>query len=132
MAAMFHVGGEPFVTPKNRSRPEMIRNIASEFKELIVIAAHLGGLNMWEQAHACLAGMPNVYLESSLSYKFIDPDLGKQIIHKHGHTKIFFGTDYPFAPIRDSLAIARATPFLSSAEREDILGNNAQRFFCLP
>jgi len=131
LAVMFHVGGEPLVTPENRSRPGMISNIARDFPELNIIAAHLGGLNMWEQVHACLAGMPNIYMESSLSYKFIKPGLASQIIRKHGHTRIFFGTDYPFAPISEALALARATPFLSPSEREDILGINARHFFGL-
>jgi len=129
LAVMFHVGGEPHVSPKNRSRPEMIGTIAKDFPDLDIIAAHLGGLNMWKQVLDCLAGISNVYMESSLSYKFIEPSLAKNIIVKHGHKKIFFGTDYPFAPIRDSLSIAKATSFLSAAERDDILGNNAKEFY---
>ncbi len=129
ITVMFHVGGEPLPSPDNRSRPDMIRNIANDFPELTIIAAHLGGLNMWEQVYDELAGLRNVYMETSLSYTFITPELGRKIIQKHGHEKIFFGTDYPFAPIAGSLAIASKTSFLSSRQRSDILGNNAYDFF---
>ena len=129
MKVMFHVGGEPLPSPENRSKPGMIYSIARDFPELKIIGAHLGGLNMWEQAYELLAGMPNIYMESSLSYAFIKPEMAMKIIKKHSHEKIFFGTDYPFGEIEKSLEAARSVPFLSAAEKEDILGKNARSFF---
>ena len=129
MTVMFHVGGEPLLSPANRSRPKMIAQIACDFPELRIVAAHLGGLNMWEEVEEVLAGLPNVWMETSLSYKFISPALAQRIIDKHGHTKIFFGTDYPFAPVDVSLAAARSVSFLSESQKQDILGKNAYRFF---
>jgi len=129
LTVMFHVGGEPLPSPHNRSRPDMIRKIAKDFPELRIIAAHLGGLNMWGQVSEHLVGLQNVYMETSLSYKFINPEIGRKIIQNHGHERIFFGTDYPFAPIKGSLEIAKATPFLSETEKADILGHNAYKFF---
>ena len=129
MKVMFHVGGEPLPSPDNRSKPGMIYSVARDFPELSIIAAHLGGLNMWEQACDLLAGLPNIYMESSLSYGFIKPEMAKKIIKKQSHKKIFFGTDYPFGEIKSSLAAARAVPFLSVSEKEDILGKNACSFF---
>jgi len=129
MTVMFHVGGEPLPSPDNRSRPAMIAAVARDFPELRIIAAHLGGLNMWEDVDALLAGLPNVWMETSLSYRFIAPGLAQRIIDRHGHEKIFFGTDYPFAPIDKSLAAARAVSFLPEKHKQDILGSNAHRFF---
>jgi uncharacterized protein len=130
LTVMFHVGGEPLPSSRDRSKPSMILNIARDFPELTIIAAHLGGLNMWQDVFDKLAGMPNVYMESSLSYGFIEPRLAESIIRKHGHEKIFFGTDYPFGDIKTSLAAARSVPFLTEEEKEAILGRNAWRFFC--
>jgi len=129
LTVMFHVGGEPLPSPRDRSKPSMILNIARDFPELKIIAAHLGGLNMWEDVYEMLAGMPNIYLESSLSYEFIEPALAEKIIRRHGNDKIFFGTDYPFGDVKTSLAAALSVPFLTSAEREEILGQNAWKFF---
>ena len=64
MVVTFHVGGEPYPGPDDRSKPYMIRNIAKDFPQLRIIAAHLGGLNMWEQVYEVLAGLPNIYMES--------------------------------------------------------------------
>jgi predicted TIM-barrel fold metal-dependent hydrolase len=107
----------------------MIASIAKDFTHLSIIAAHLGGLNMWENVLTHLAGLPNVYMESSLSYDFIKPELAQKIIRAHGHEKIFFGSDYPFGDIARSLSAARMVEFLSPDERNDILGRNADRFF---
>jgi uncharacterized protein len=129
LKVMFHVGGEPLPSPRDRSKPSMILNIARDFPGLKIIAAHLGGLNMWEDVYEMLAGMPNIYLESSLSYEFIKPVMAEKIMRRHGHDKIFFGTDYPFGDIKTSLAAARSVPFLTAEEKEDVLGRNAWKFF---
>jgi uncharacterized protein len=129
MTVMFHVGGNPLPTPQNRSKPHMILTVAQDFPELKIIAAHLGGNNMWDSVYELLAGKENVYLETSLSYENIAPDLARNIIKKHGHHKIFFGTDYPFASVGKSVKIARSVPFLNNTEKEDILGRNALQFY---
>jgi hypothetical protein len=129
LKVMFHVGGNPVAKPDNRSTPLMILNVAKEFPELTIIAAHLGGNNMWDSVYELLAGAANVYLETSLSYENIVPELAQKIIRKHGLNKIFFGTDYPFAPVGKSVKIARSVSFLNTTEKEEILGENAFQFF---
>jgi predicted TIM-barrel fold metal-dependent hydrolase len=129
---MFHVGGEPLPGPNDRSKPHMIATIARDYPQLTIIAAHLGGLNMWEDVLHHVAGIPNVYMESSLSYDYIKPELAEKIIRRHGYKKIFFGSDYPFSDIAQSLHAARMVDFLSPEERDDILGNNAEQFFAGP
>jgi hypothetical protein len=129
MTVMFHVGGNPKPTPHNRSKPHMILTVAKDFPELKIIAAHLGGNNMWDSVYNLLAGTENVYMETSLSYDKIAPNLAQNIIKKHGHNKIFFGTDYPFAPINKSVKIAKTVPFLNNSVKEEILGRNAFQFF---
>lgn len=129
---MFHVGGEPLPGPKDRSKPHMIATIARDYPQLTIIAAHLGGLNMWEDVLQHLAGIPNVYMESSLSYEYINPELAEKIIFRHGYKKIFFGSDYPFGDIARSLQAARMVDFLSPKERDDILGRNAEQIFTEP
>jgi uncharacterized protein len=129
MTVMFHVGGNPIARPDNRSTPAMIHTVATAFPELKIIAAHLGGNNMWDAVYDVLAGTENIFMETSLSYENISPDLAQNIITKHGHQKVFFGTDYPFAPVGKSVKIARAVPFLNNKEKEDILGRNAFHFY---
>jgi predicted TIM-barrel fold metal-dependent hydrolase len=107
----------------------MIATIARDYPQLTIIAAHLGGLNMWEDVLQHLVGIPNVYMESSLSYNYIKPGLAEKIIRRHGYEKIFFGSDYPFGDISRSLHAARTVEFLTPDERDAILGGNASLFF---
>ena len=126
---MFHVGGDPIPNTHKRSKPEMILRVAQDFPELKIIAAHLGGLNMWTQAAQVLAGKENVYMETSMTYDKIPSELAENIIRKHGHHKIFFGTDYPFAPIKKCVQHAMDVSFLNEREKEDLMGLNALKFF---
>ncbi len=84
---------------------------------------------MWNDVLSNLAGLPNIYMESSLSYEYIEPELAKKIIRLHGHKKILFGSDYPFGDIGRSLHAARMVEFLTPDECNDVLGRNAERFF---
>ena len=129
MMIMFHVGGNPTFHTQCRSEPEMISRVADDFPELTIIAAHLGGLNMWTRAEQALAGKENVYLETSMTYENLPRELAGKIIRKHGHRKIFFGTDYPFAPLKKCLQGAMGVPFLNEREKEDIMGLNAHKCF---
>ncbi len=129
LKVMFHIGGEPLPGPKDRSKPHMIRNIALDFPDLKIVGAHLAGLNMWEETYEHLVGLKNVYMESSLSYQFIDPDMAEKIIKEHGTNKIFFGSDYPFGSINESVQAANAVDFLSDEEKKDIMGRNAEKFY---
>lgn len=129
LKVMFHIGGEPLPGPRDRSKPHMIRQVALDFPELKIVGAHLAGLNMWDETYRHLVGLENIYMESSLSYPFIRPDLAEKIIREHGTDRIFFGSDYPFGSIRDSVAAAKAVGFLSKNEINDILGNNAAAFY---
>jgi predicted TIM-barrel fold metal-dependent hydrolase len=129
MKVMFHIGGEPLSSPKDRSKPHMIRNIALDFPELKIVGAHLAGLNVWEETYEMLAGIGNIYMESSLSYNYIKPSMAEKIIKKHGHEKIFFGSDYPFGSIKESVDAAKSVSFLTDDQTKDILGRNAEKFY---
>jgi predicted TIM-barrel fold metal-dependent hydrolase len=107
----------------------MILRVSKDFPELTIIAAHLGGLNMWAQAAELLAGKENVYMETSMTYEKISQKWAEKIIRRHGHHKIFFGTDYPFAPIKKCIESARCVSFLNEKEKEEIMGLNAMQFF---
>ena len=129
MTVMFHIGGEPFPSQTDRSKPHMIRNIAFDFPELKIVGAHLAGLNVWEETYEMLAGLDNIYMESSLCYNFIKPSMAEKIIMKHGHKKIFFGSDYPFGSIKESVDAAKSVSFLTEDQTKDILGRNAEKFY---
>jgi len=131
MAVMFHVGGNPAVTAHARSTPRMVLRVAQDFPELVIIGAHLGGLNMWDDTARTLAGRKNIYLETSMTYGRISAAVAETIIRKHNLSRIFFGSDYPFAPIKQSVESALSTPFVNGEEKKALMGLNAKAFFKL-
>ena len=128
---MFHAGGNPAPSVHQRSAPHMLLRVAEDFPDLAIIAAHLGGLNMWNEAAQTLAGRENVYLETSMTYGRITALVAETIIRKHNLNRIFFGTDYPFAPIKNCIQSALNTPFLNQEEKKALMGLNARAFFRL-
>jgi predicted TIM-barrel fold metal-dependent hydrolase len=129
LMVMFHVGGNPTAHPQNRSQPGMILRVAQDFPELTIIAAHLGGLHMWDMVVETLVGRENVFMETSLTYGSISEHTAEKIFKLHGYHKIFFGTDYPFAPITMCRQSAMGVPFLNEREKRAIMGLNALHFF---
>jgi len=116
---LIHMGDEN----RDSSTPERLANVLDRFPNLTVIAAHLGGYQMWEQAAECLAGR-RIYLDTSSSLAFMTPEAATALIRRHGATKILFGTDYPMWLHQEELERLHRLD-LSDEERERILWRNA-------
>ena len=121
-----HVG-DPVHSPTNFSTPAKVAAIARHFPDLKIIAAHMGGYCFWEEALQHLAGVENVYFDTSSTLSYIDPDLLRQLISKHGTEKILFGSDYPLNSPRHEFELLDQIKWLNSAAKEQILGGNCQR-----
>jgi predicted TIM-barrel fold metal-dependent hydrolase len=126
---LVHVG-DPKVSPDNLSTPQKIRQIGRNFPKLRLIAAHLGGYCFWKEALEDLAGT-NVYLDTSSALPYIDPVLLRRIFAKHGVDKILFGSDYPLTSPRRELEYFDQYDWLTSSEKEQILGENCRRLLDL-
>jgi len=105
------------------SSPVRLARILDRFPDLIVIAAHLGGYQMWDESLRLLAGR-NLYFDTSSSLEFLAPQAATEIIRKHGVSKILFGTDYPMWMHEDELLRFDRLE-LTEEERERILWKNA-------
>jgi predicted TIM-barrel fold metal-dependent hydrolase len=122
---LIHVG-DPHITPDNLSTPRKIRRIHQSFPQLRIIAAHLGGYCFWEEALADLVGA-DVYLDTSSALPYIDPNVLRRIIAKHGSEKILFGSDYPLSSPERELRFFERFHWLSAADKTRILGENCRR-----
>ena len=76
------------------SHPQRVASVAEKFKKLNIIAAHCGAWSQWKEAKECLV-LPNVYVDTSSSMGFFEPDIILNTIDVYGKNKIFFGTDFP-------------------------------------
>ncbi|QAT50374.1 amidohydrolase [Caproiciproducens sp. NJN-50] len=121
----FHVGRDPDSVRSPRAAASGITRISRLFPNLTIIAAHMGGARMSDEAEQVLAGK-NVYLDTSLSNVFCPPEQFVRIVRKHGSERILFGSDCPWqSPLEEFRWIEHLD--LPSADRENIYWNNAVR-----
>lgn len=119
---MIHIG-DPKVSPANLSTPQKVAAIIKKFPKLKVIAAHLGGLCFWNDVLTELAGK-DLYLDTSSALQYIEPEMLKRIISKHGSSRILFGSDYPLNTPQQELELLDRIPWLSTTAKEQIYGQN--------
>ncbi len=122
---LIHVGDQ-VVSPNNLSTPTKIANILNNFPKIKIIAAHLGGYCFWEEVYEVLAGR-EVYFDTSSAMRFIDEDMARKIISKHGTEKILFGSDFPLCSPKQELEVLDRLKWLTQTEKDNILGQNCAR-----
>lgn len=122
-----------------RVSPEMVKNAIGQVGDFPLILAHMGGWKNWDRVE--LLAETKVHLDTSFSLGTITPiddhytpdelqmlsaERFCAIVRAFGAERILFGTDSPWGDQAESLAAFRALP-LTEAEKEQILGKNAER-----
>ncbi len=134
MTLAIHSGRLPHQGPDAPlyAAPERIMNIVRRFPRLKVIALHLGGFYMLDEAERTLLGQENVLVDTTWppSLRELTPDTLTAIIGKQGAHKVCFGTDYPLVDMAAESEYLASLP-LDSAQLEGILGENARQFIGL-
>ncbi len=126
---LFHAGFDPAFPPPMHSSPKKFAKIRRELGGGTIIAAHLGGEQQWDEVLEELAG-EEVYLDTSMGFKYYPHDLFLRIVKKHGADKILFASDSPWSRADEELEILRSLP-LTEEEKELILCGNAKRLLGL-
>ncbi|MDI6907494.1 MAG: amidohydrolase family protein [Thermoanaerobacterales bacterium] len=122
---VLHVGDDETPAKTNYTSPERLARVLDILPGLRVVAAHMGGYQMWERSLACLAGRP-VWFDTSSTLDFIDDDFFRRLIDVHGPHRILLGSDYPFR--EPGWEIARLRRLSLPAETfEAVIGGNARR-----
>ena len=119
LPVLLHMGDKRY----DFSSPVRLRKMAEKYPEQIFIGAHFGGYSVWDKVE-CLKDLPNVYFDTSSSLYFLDKGKASELIHRFGHKRYFFGTDFPMWIPREELKRFLALD-LTEEEREDILYRNA-------
>ena len=114
------------------SPPARIMNIVRQFPRLKIIALHLGGFYMLDEAERELIGQENVLIDTTWppSLREIAADTLTAIINKHGPNKVCFGTDFPLASQTNDGQYIQDLP-LSDNDKERILGETARELIGL-
>ena len=96
------IGHSGEVMPNANGRPYLIDDVAIDFPELKIIAAHTGW--PWVEELIALAWKhPNVYIATTAHLpRYWDPSLVR-FINSRGQDKVVWGTDFPVTTPQDSL-----------------------------
>ena len=124
LPVLFHTGCDPFNDQLKNAFPEKIVKIHKEFPDLTIIGAHLGALNMYDEAEKYVVGT-DLYIDISDSVKFCDIKQYERILKKHDPDKILFGSDCPMGNPQEELAFLERLN-LGSDVMDKILYKNAQ------
>lgn len=124
LPVLMHTGDRRY----DLSNPNRLLPVVQIFDRLTVIAAHLGGYSMWEEAGEKLAGVPNLYFDCSSTFHWVDNDTVRKIIRNYGADRVMFGTDYPMW--RADRELERFLSLgLSEKENRQILSENAEKVY---
>lgn len=104
MPIIIHAGFDPVSPEKVHASCDAILNALDKFPKLILIAAHLGGINCWDEVAEKLCGK-DLYFDTAFCCERIGITIeqGKKIFSKHPHEKILFGSDAPWATPKEIL-----------------------------
>ena len=83
----------------------------------------------WEDVERLLVGR-NVWFDTSMARRFLEPETMKRMIRAHGADRIVFGTDSPWGGQAEEIQFIRELG-LSAAEEEKIFSGNARKLLGL-
>ena len=123
MPILFHAGDKT----TDFSTPKRILNIVEKVPNLVIIAAHMCGYSVWDEAEKYLIGAP-VYTDTSEAMLGMDEKGLYNLIEKHGVDRVMFGSDYPLWNTNFAFdEIERIG--LSEEEKDKIYSGNAKKVF---
>lgn len=123
IVAYLHAGGERVFKAPFHSSPAEIAELQRRFPRLRIVAAHLGGFGMWDEAERDIVGSP-VNLDLSHTFNWMPDEQILRMVRRHGASRILFGTDAPWQNPADIIAAFRRMPF-TDAESAAMLHENA-------
>jgi predicted TIM-barrel fold metal-dependent hydrolase len=122
---LHHAGADPAFPPPFKSTPAQFAKIVKEMRGGIIVAAHFGGHDQWDDVEKYLAGT-DIYLDTSMGFEYFSAEQFLRIVKNHGADKILFASDYPWSNAKTEIEHLKALP-LSDEEKNAILGENAKR-----
>lgn len=123
LPVLFHVGDKN----TDYSTPQRVLNVAEKVPDLKIIAAHLCGYSVWDDAEKYLIGT-DVYTETSDALLDLEPERVLAMIRRHGAEKVMFGSDFPLSSPRDAFEKLDAIG-LTDEEKLLIYEKNAESLF---
>ena len=126
MPVLFHVGVDPGLPTPVHASPQRLAQVHSDFPHLCIIAAHMGGADMYQEVERYLLGN-DIYLDTSFVLRKMPMSLLKRFFARHPIERFLFGTDSPWLDQGEELRFLLSLPFLADDAKEKIAGTNTAR-----
>lgn len=125
----FHAGVDIQYFEPVHNTPERMAHILPAFTKGRVVAAHMGGWQLWHEVEKHLVGK-NLYLDTAFCYANMPAPHAKRIVKRHGADKILFGSDLPWSSSGLTRRFVESWG-LSPDEYAAVMGGNAARLLGL-
>lgn len=125
LVCLFHAGWDIAYPESDQAAPDRILNLHQAIPELKIVAAHLGGWQVWDEVTRHLLGLP-IYLDTSFSIREAKTSEFRRILDNHPPEYLLFGTDSPWLDQKEELE-AWKTLDIPSELKEKIFFKNAER-----
>ncbi|MFZ4515122.1 MAG: amidohydrolase family protein [Acidimicrobiia bacterium] len=111
--------------------PALLAQLSRELPNLDIIACHLGGYQLLDDADDEVIGLP-VYLDTSWppGLSTVDPQRVRDMIERHGPNRVIFASDWPTADPKRELEAIYALR-LAEDDTAAVLGGNLERLLQL-
>lgn len=127
LIAVFHAGFDPLSKDEILAVPQSFARIAEKVPDLTIVAAHLGGMFLFDDVEKYIAGRyDNIYLDVSMLSRYVNHEQLFRIIRMHGADKVLFGSDVPWDNPQNEIDMINSLP-LTYEEKEKIFYKNAEK-----
>ena len=122
---VFHTGYDMAFPGNIQADVERVKAIADQFKDLTIVATHVGGWRQWERS-GCLGKCGNVFTETSITMTEIDDDRFIATLSQFDENRVLFGSDSPWTDQKEMLDRTQRLR-ISDGRKEKLLTLNARR-----
>lgn len=120
-----HAGVDPKCPQDVHCTPKMAEEMLLEVQPAMLVLAHFGGNEMWDDVERYLVGR-DVYLDTAVVLDTMDEEQFVRMVRNHGADKVLFATDSPWRDQREFVERMQRIP-LTDEEREQIFAGTARK-----
>ncbi|MDD4003567.1 MAG: TatD family hydrolase [Clostridia bacterium] len=123
---VFHGGTDiAYQDTPTRCTPQDIKKLHQNFKDLIIVMAHLGGYKETQSTLEQIAGK-DIYLDTSIANVLISKENAQKVISSHGEDFLLFGSDCPWASAADNVKFIDSLK-IPQSKKDALFYKNAKR-----
>lgn len=124
---MFHTGADIAYKPPYKASPERTRKMVKAFPGAVIIAAHLGGNWIYDEALEALSDT-GVYVDLAATCYTVTGEKLKNLINAWGFERVLFATDSPWTQPEAGISALKECG-LEDGQLEAVFHKNAEKIF---